>query len=120
MRTAVGYPAETAQAAMECTCNRAKIRAINAYLKEYFPEYTLRDFHAPTRLMHAGLPIPSAEHHVVSLTRDDVLPYHAVFLSEFQEQSLDDVYKHLREWKVAEVLLLYRIAIVSKQGASSL
>ena len=120
MRTALGYPDETTEASMECGCNREKIRAIHAYLKEHFPEYTLRDFHSPTRLMHAGFPMPSAEHHVVSLTRDDVLPYQAVFLGEFQEGAVADVCKRLREWNVADALRLYRIAIVSKQGASSL
>ena len=120
MRVALGYPDETTGASMACSCSRGKIRAIHAYLKEHFPEYTLRDLHAPTRLMHAGFPPPSAEHHVVTLTRDDVLPYHAVFLGEFQEEALDEMCEHLREWRVADVLRAYRFAIVSKEGASSL
>ena len=54
------------------------------------------------------------------MTRDDVLPYHLVLLSEFQEQPLEEVCEHLREWDVAGTLRAYRIAIVSKDGASPL
>jgi hypothetical protein len=105
---------------LQCSCHPEKIRAVHGYLKERFPDFALRDFHAPTRLMHAGLPTPYAEHHVVSVSREDILPYHAVLLSEFQEQSLDDICGHLQQWDLADALRASRIAIVSKDGVSPL
>jgi hypothetical protein len=114
------YPDDSGGASIRCACNRETIRAIHGYLREQFPQFGLRHFHAPTRLMQAGLPMPHAEHHVVSVTRDDVLPYHLVLLREFQEQTLEEVCEHLREWDVAHTLRAHRIAIVSKDGASPL
>lgn len=111
---------DTDGASIRCGCDPEKIRAVHAYLKEHFPQFGLRHFHAPTRLMRAGLPMPQAEHHVVSVTRDDVLPYHLVLLSEFQAQPLEELRQHLREWEVAATLRLHRIAIVSTDGASPL
>ena len=113
-------PDDSDGASIRCSCDREKIRAVHAYLRERFPQFGLRHFHAPTRLMQAGLPMPHAEHHVVSVTRDDVLPYHLVLLSEFQEGPLGGVCEHLREWDVAGTLRAHRIAIVSKDGASPL
>ena len=120
MNRSFRYAEDSEGVPMECGCNPEKIRAVHAYLKEHFPQYGLRDFHAPTRLMRAGLPTPHAEHHVVSLTREDILPYHAVLLSEFQEQSLGNLCEQLRQWDLAATLRAHRIAIVSKHGASPL
>ena len=111
-------PDDTDGASIRCGCNREKIRTVHAYLKEHFPQFGLRHFHAPTRLMRAGL--PHAEHHVISAMRDDVLTYYLVVLSEFQEQPLEEVCEHLREWDIADTLRAHRIAIVSKEGASPL
>jgi hypothetical protein len=105
---------------LRCGCHPEKIRAVHSYLKEHFPDFALHDFHAPTRLMHAGLPMPHAEHHVVSVSREDILPYSAVLLREFQEQSLDDICARLQQWNVADTLRASRIAIVSKRGVSPL
>lgn len=110
----------TGEFASGCRCDGEKIRAVHAYLKEHFPQYRLRDFHAPTHLMRAGFPTPHEEHHVVSLIRDDTLPYQAVVLREFQEESLDQMRQHLREWNLADTLRAHRIAIISKCGASAL
>jgi hypothetical protein len=104
----------------ECTCDAAKIRVVHAYLKEHFPQFCVRDFHAPSRLMHAGLPIPHNEHHVVALTRSDGLPYHAVLLSEFQEQAVGELSEQLWQGNLADTLRAHRIAIVSRSGASPL
>ncbi len=120
MPAAARYTDESSGPSTDCGCERGKVRAIHAYLKEHFPDYTLRDFHAPTRLLHAGLPVGSGEHHVVSLSRDDVLPYQAIFLGEFQENRLDDIEAQLRQWKVADALRAHRIVIVSQKGPSSL
>jgi len=114
------WPDDTDGASIGCGCSREKIRAVHACLKERFPQFGLRHFHAPTRLMRAGLPMPHAEHHVISVMRDDVLPYYLVVLSEFLEQPLEEVCEHLREWDVANALGALRIAIVSKDGASPL
>ncbi len=105
---------------LQCGCHPEKIRAVHGYLKEHFPDFALHDFHAPTRLMHAGLPMPHAEHHMVSVSREDILPYNAVLLGEFQEQSLDDICAQLRQWNVADTLRASRIAIVSRDGVSPL
>ena len=68
-----------------CHCDQAKLVAIHKYLAAHFPDFVLRDFHAPTRLMQAGLagPYDADAHHVVSLTHTDVLTYYAVLLREF-------------------------------------
>ena len=114
------HPDDTAGASIRCNCSRDAIRAVHAYLKEHFPQFELRHFHAPTRLMQAGLPTPHAEHHVVRVARDDVLPYNLVVLSEVQEQPLGGLCEHLRDWDVAGTLRAHRIAVVSKDGASPL
>jgi hypothetical protein len=113
-------PQDHDQLCLQCSCQPEKIRAVHGYLKEQFPDFALRDFHAPTRLMHAGLPKPHAEHHVISVSRDDILPYHAVLLSEFQEQPLEDICAHLQQSDLADTLRASRIAIVSKGGVSPL
>jgi hypothetical protein len=113
-------PDDTGGVSVRCGCSREKIQAVHAWLKESFPQFGLRHFHAPTRLMQAGLPLPHAEHHVISVIRDDVLPYYLVLLGEFLEQPLDAVCEHLRNWDVANTLRALRIAIVSKEGASPL
>lgn len=115
------YPDDNDGDSIQCSCNRETIRAVHAYLREHFPQFGLRHFHAPTRLMQAGLPMPhTGEHHVVRVTRDDVLPYHLVLLSEFQDEPLGGTFEHLREWDIASTLRAHRIAIVSKDGASPL
>src|SRR2546430_2426065 len=92
------------EAAMECGCDVAKIRTVHAYLSEHFPEYVLQDFHAPVRLMQAGLPGPHADHHVVSLSADDILPYYAVLLNEFQDHPAEEMVECLRQWQFAATL----------------
>ncbi|MFI5364607.1 MAG: hypothetical protein ACHQ4J_03190 [Candidatus Binatia bacterium] len=104
-----------------CRCDPEKIGAVQAYLYQHFPDYVLRDFHAPSRLEQAGLPGPHADHHVISLSHDDVLPYYAVLLSEFQEHySAAQVGECLRRWDLAGVLHANRIVFVSQDGASAL
>ncbi len=105
---------------LQCGCPPETIRVVHGYLKEHFPDCAVRDFHAPTRLMRAGLPMPHAEHHVVSVSREDILPYHAVLLREFQEQSLDDIRAQLGQSALADTLRASRIAIVSKGSVSPL
>jgi len=103
-----------------CGCDAAKLRAIHLYLKEHFPDYVLRDFHAPRRLVQAGLPVPQDEHHVVSIEGPTARPYSAVLLNDFLCGSLDEVRHRLLKWHVADVLRASWIAIVSKDGASGL
>ncbi|HVO24234.1 MAG TPA: hypothetical protein VMW56_11455 [Candidatus Margulisiibacteriota bacterium] len=105
---------------LPCGCRSEPIRAVHGYLKEHFPDFALRDFHAPTRLMHAGLPMPHAEHHVISVSREDILPYQAILLCEFQEQAPHDIRAQLQRWDLADALRASRIAIVSKGGVSPL
>lgn len=58
---------------MNCSCSTPNIRAVHAYLEQHFPDCVLRDLHAPARLMQAGLRLPHAEHHVVSIAQEGVL-----------------------------------------------
>src|SRR5262245_743513 len=104
----------------QCGCKVDKIRAVHEYLAANFPGYAMNDFHAPTRLMQAGLPGPHGEHHVVSLVQDDVLPYYAVLLAEFLELPAAAIAERLRTWGVTDTLRGNRIAVVGKSGASSL
>jgi hypothetical protein len=110
----------TDAAAVECGCDAAKIQTVHAYLSEHFPDYALLDFHAPVRLMQAGLPGPHAEHHVVRLTTGDVLPYYAVLLNEFQDQQVEEIAQCLRRWQFAATLYANRIAVAARDHASAL
>ena len=105
---------------MDCGCNTEKIHAVHVYLKQHFPDCVLRHFHAPTRLMQAGLPMPHSEHHVISMMQEGVPPYYAVLLNDFQEYSVEEIEECLRLWKFAEMVRANRIAIASKDGASAL
>jgi hypothetical protein len=105
---------------MDYRCDPEKIRAVHTYLKQHFPGYTLYDFHAPTRLMQAGLPMPHDEHHVVRLTCDGILPYYTVLLNDFQEHSVQEIEERLQEWNLAETVRAHRVGIASKRGASAL
>ena len=111
-------------ACLDCGCDAEKIRAVHAYLNEHFPCYVLGDFHAPTRsmqgLMKAPLPDPHIHHHVVSVSQRNVLPYYAVLLNEFQAHSEGEVNDLLQQWDLAGTLGASRIAVVSKDGVSSL
>jgi hypothetical protein len=103
-----------------CACNSGKLDVVHAYLHEQFPGYVLRDLHAPTRLMQAGFPTPHAEHHVVCVAHEGILPYYAVLLNDFQELSIEMIEQSLRQWNFAETVRAHRIAIASKSGASAL
>jgi len=105
---------------MDCSCNREKISAVQVHLEPHFPDYVLRHFHAPARLMQAGLPMPHTEHHVVSITREGILPYYAVLLNDFQQYSVKEIEECLRQWNFAEMVRANRIAVASKDGASAL
>ncbi len=105
---------------MGCCCDPQKIDAVHAYLREQVPDCALDDFHAPTRLMHAGLPPPYAEHHVVRLRVEGVLPYYTVLLDNFLACSLAAVALHVRTWVLADALRMHRVAVVSDSGVSPL
>ena len=103
-----------------CNCNAAKLDAVHAYLQEQFPDCELSDLHAPMRLMHAGLPTPHAEHHVVCISQGDVPPYYAVLLNDFQEHSVEAIGHCLRQWNFAATVRAQRIGIASRSGAGAL
>jgi hypothetical protein len=105
---------------LKCGCRVEKIEAVRAYLHREFENYTLRDFHSPTRLVLAGLPAAQAEHHVVSLTHHGVLPYYAVLLNEFLAHTVEDIEDYLERWNLADTLRANRIAVASRDGASAL
>jgi len=108
------------EAPIACGCEADKVSAVHTYLREHFPDYIRRDFHAPTRLMQDGLPRPHADHHVVGLEHQDVLPHYVILRNEFWEHALDDIEARLPQWNLAATLGAYRIIIVSHDGASAL
>lgn len=110
----------TSDARVDCGCNAATIRVFHAYLSEQFPGYTLRHFHAPSRVMQAGLPTTRADHHVITIAHAEILPYSVVLVEDFEGWSVQDVWEHLRQWDLAGAVRGQRIAIVSKNGASAL
>ena len=103
-----------------CRCDARKVGAVHAYLHKHFPDCVLGDLHAPTRLMQAGLPMPYAEHHVVRITQEGVLPYYAVLLNDFQQHSVQEIEQCLGQWDFAATVRANRIAIASRDGASAL
>jgi len=105
------------EARLGCGCDAEKIQALHLYLGRYFTGYVLEDFHAPTRLLPMAV---DSEHHVVSITHPNVLPYYAVLLNECQEQRVAEFEELLRQSDLAGALRANRIAVVSKSGASSL
>jgi hypothetical protein len=105
---------------VDCGCDPEKIRAVHAYLREHFAEFVLSDFHAPARLMHPRLGGAQVYHHAVCIARDGVLPYYAVLLNEFQEHGVTEAGLLLRRSDLAGILRANRIAVVSRDGASSL
>jgi hypothetical protein len=105
---------------IDCSCNREKIQAVHVYLERHFPDYALHDLHAPSRLMQGGLSVAHAEHHVISIMQEGVLTYYAVLPNDFLEHSIEAIEWCLREWKFAEVVRANRIALIFRDGASSL
>ena len=103
-----------------CGCDRAKLEAVHEYLNKEFPYWAIKDLHAPTRLMQAGLPTLHGEHHVVSIERANVLAHYAVLLQEFLQHPVEVVRQRLTGWDVAQVIRTSRIAVVSKDGAGAL
>ena len=105
---------------MDCCCNIEKIAAVHAYLIKHFPDFTLCDLHAPTRLTQAGLPLPQSEHHVVRISRDGLSPYYAVLLTEFQAYPVEEITLRMQQWDLATIVRANRIAIASRNGVSGL
>jgi hypothetical protein len=103
-----------------CLCDGQKITALEVYLTEQFPDYEVHHFHAPSRLQEAGLPTPHADHHVISVVHENILPYYAVLLSEFLARSAEDIADRARQWELAGAMRGHRIVIVSDAGISSL
>lgn len=111
----------TAEAATRaCGCDSARIYVVHEYLRQAFPDFLLRDLHAPTRLMQAGISKPQGEHHVVSMERANTPSYYAILLREFLECPVEVVRRRLMEWDVGQVIRTSRIAVVSKNGADAL
>ncbi len=105
---------------VDCGCNAATIRVFHAYLSDQFPGYTLRHFHAPSRVTQAGLPTTRTDHHVITIAHAEILPYSVVLVDDFEGWSAQDVWEHLRQWDLAGTVRGQRIAVVSKSGASAL
>jgi hypothetical protein len=107
-------------ASFVCGCDPARLDAVHEYLNEEFPQCALKDLHAPTRLMQAGVPTPHGEHHVVSIECPNILTYYAVLLQGFFQHPVEVVRQRLKEWDVAHVIRTSRIAVVSKEGVDTL
>ncbi len=104
--------------APECTCVPEKIRAVHAYLRMHFPCGDLLDFHAPVRLMQAGLPPPHGGHHVVRIVDGD--DYYVILTYEFQDSSPAEITRRLQAWNVAGFLHAISIAILAGSGMTAL
>jgi hypothetical protein len=115
-----GQPYASQHAPLDCSCNVAKIRAVHTYLNEYFPEHSLNDFHATSRLMQQGRAPRYESHHVIRISDDDGHSYNAILLNEFLECAMDDVGAFLQRWNLAATLRGERIAIIAEDGVSSL
>ncbi len=107
-------------AAVDCGCDDVKIRAVHAYLNEYFPEHTLNDFHATSRSTQLGRAPQYESHHVIRITDDKGHTYNAILLSEFLQCSIDDVQGFLRRWNLAATLRGQCTAVVAEDCVSSL
>lgn len=105
---------------VECACNPDAVAAVHAYLAEHFPEYALRHFHSPTRLLQAGFPTTHGDHHVVGLARENTLPCYVVLLSELLGCSSEDISAGIRRWDLPAAVRAHRIVIVSAEGVSPL
>lgn len=115
-----GQPYAPQHALLDCGCNAVKIRAVHAYLNDYFPEHRLNDLHATSRLMQQGRAPQYQSRHVIRITNDEGHSYNAIVLSEFLECSIDDVGAFLQRWNLAATLRGERIAIIADDGVSSL
>ncbi len=104
--------------APECACVPEKIRAVHAYLRMHFPCGDLLDFHAPVRLMQAGLPPPHGGHHVVRIVDGD--DYYVILTCEFQDSSPAEITRRLQAWNVASFLRAISIAILAGSGMTAL
>ncbi len=113
----VSAPTERAES---CGCDAETIGAIHQYLETHFPGFFLHDFHVATRGVRGGLPLPQREHHAVSVTREDVLPYYALFPTEFLSHSTPEVRHRLIRWTLADLMRANRVVIISLDGAGSL
>lgn len=102
----------------ECACVIEKIGAVHAYLRAHFRYADLLDFHAPVRLMQAGLPPPHGGHHVVRIIDD--AEYYAILTREFQEYSPAEITRQLRCWDLAACLCNATIVILARSGMTPL
>ena len=109
-----GSAARRSEIAVSCRCDAEKLGAIESYLREQPPGYTLSHFHAPARLEQAGLPGPHADHHVIGVRNSDEQVHHAVLLAEFQKHSALEVTERVRRWDLGAALRTHRIVVVSK------
>jgi hypothetical protein len=110
--------ADLQPASFVCGCDPAKLGAVHEYLNKEFPQCVFTDLHAPTRLMQAGVQPLHGEHHVVSIQCPNI--HYAVLLEEFLQYPVEALLPRMREWDVAQVIRISRIAIVSKDGAEAL
>ncbi len=104
----------------DCGCDVEKIQTVHRYLAGYFPHYSMRDLHAPSRRFQEGLLQGEDEQHVVRIAHPGVLPYYAILLPGFLRQPLDHIREQLLRWSVADAVRRNRIAIISADGPSPL
>lgn len=97
-----------------CVCNGQNISAVHAYLNRNFRGRSVRDLHAPPKLMPVGVLARNSDYHVVTLVA--ACPAHAVLLKDFLAHSLAEVEEHLWQWDLAYALRTHRIVIVGEDG----
>ncbi len=103
----------------DCRCTRQKVEATHAYLQRFFPEHTLSDFHAPIRLLQAGLPPPHSGHHVVRLT-EGLTDLYLIMTYDLQQCPAAYIAALLQELQVAQLLKVEPIVVLYRDDARPL
>lgn len=105
--------------AVNCACDREKLRLVRTYLHERFPHRAVHEFHShSTTVVRGRSPAPCANYHVLSISDD--LPYCAVLTRRFLEQPVSELCEHLRCWDLARAMQVDRTVIVDGDGLSAL
>jgi hypothetical protein len=111
------YPRSAVRCA-DCACDSEKLGTVRAYVQEHFPDRSIREFHSHSTVRHGGVPVPCADHHVISISDDR--PCCAVLAPEFLDQSVGMVDECLRGWDLATALRVDCAVMVGRHGLTPL
>ena len=103
---------------VDCACDTAKTSVVHAYIKARFPDCAIREFHSHSTVRYGSVTVPSADHHVISLSEDR--PVCAVLTPEFFDQPVEGLEKRLHKWHLASALVAEGVVIVGRNGIAPL